>query len=199
MNGTRFWVLLLLLLLGASVAPGSSRAGSFNRLPNPPPAREAAASEPAKAQAAPPAALAEDADARGEAETSSKDSTEASSDAPRTEAAEVATEDEEVAEEVVPEGEPTYGGACIYGPRGVVHAPVGRDCEAEQAFRAGEAKAANVERVRDAPLGSGRCIFGQHGEVVYAPPGVQCDGKVRDQEPDKAGRTPRIIRYRPGR
>jgi len=112
---------------------------------------------------------------------------------------EVETE-EEASEEILPEGEPTYGEACIYGPQGVVHTPIGRDCEAEQAKREGAAKAASAARTQSEPGGSGRCIFGQRGEVVYAPPGVRCDGKVREtQKPKNADKTPRIIRYRPGR
>lgn len=157
------WLGLALLL------PAPLWAGSFNRLPSPP--KAAAAPQPA-----PPAAPAPAVEAGEDA------STEAAK-----EAGTVAVAAEEAASEpesdglADPVGEPTYGEACIYGPRGVVHAPAGRDCDAERAQKEAAAEAL-------ASSGSGRCIFGRGGEVVYAPPGESCEGRVRKVEPRPADR-----------
>ncbi len=196
--GFRPLLLVLLTFLLSAWMPGSALAGSFTRVPNPPPASTPVeATGAATGQAASPAAQAEETDAAEEGTPAAKgDEKPTSTDG----GSEVETEDQEAADEDLPEGEPTYGSACIYGPRGVVHTPIGRDCEADQAKRAGVAKAASAQRAESESTGSGSCIFGQHGEVVYAPPGVRCDGKVREtQKPKNEEKAPRSIRYRPGR
>lgn len=157
------WLLLALLL------PAPLWAGSFNRVPSPPkatppPVAPPAAPAPAPEQAADPSAA-----TAAEAPETAAQETAAGSP----EQTPAVPESDGLAE---PVGEPTYGEACIFGPRGVVHAPQGRDCEAEQTAKAAAAAAL-------ASSGSGRCIFGRSGEVVYAPPGERCEGRVREVAP----------------
>lgn len=88
-----------------------------------------------------------------------------------------AAQDEEAAAGegvAAPQGEPTLGRACIYGPGGrVLYAPPAKRC-------AGEAEQGRLQRARTAEPASGearprgRCILGADGRVVHAPPGVVC-------------------------
>ncbi len=157
------WLLLALLL------PAPLWAGSFNRVPSPPkatatPVAPPAAPAPAPEQPAGESAATEAGEPEAAVQGASAGSAEETPAAP---------ESDGLAE---PVGEPTYGEVCIFGPRGVVHAPQGRDCEAEQAAKTAAAAAL-------ASSGSGRCIFGRGGKVVYAPPGEQCEGRVREVAP----------------
>ncbi|MBW2242196.1 MAG: hypothetical protein JRH01_09435 [Deltaproteobacteria bacterium] len=68
----------------------------------------------------------------------------------------------------VPEVEIPRGKACIYGPKGLIFQPRGKQCAA-----AGSSPASSDR----AP--GGRCILGARGQVLYAPPGISCEDTLQ--------------------
>lgn len=148
----------LLVLLLLGAFPAWGQ-GSYNRLPSPPP-------EPAAAEAEAPPVAAPVAPA-----------------SPTSPAA-----PDPVADPDAPQGAPTHGEVCIYGPSGVVYVPEGKDC--------GEAAPAPASASPQGGSGAGRCILGTAGQVVYAPPGVDCEGALREESAHDAPRRPRSRRLR---
>ncbi len=67
-----------------------------------------------------------------------------------------------------PEVEPPRGDACIYGPKGLIFQPRGKQC----------AEAGPGPASPDRAPG-GRCIMGTRGQVLYAPPGVSCEDTLQ--------------------
>lgn len=82
-----------------------------------------------------------------------------------------------------PQPEPERGDVCIYGPKGLVHRPRGKDC------------AESLSPSASADRGQrGRCILGAYGQVLYAPPGVSCEDMLQVSTPPQEERRPRARR-----
>lgn len=170
------------LVFLALLLPMASSAGSFIRLPSPP--KEEAPAAPAAEAVAPATAPSE-----AKAAAPPAKAAEASADeAPETDQADPGIEADLGRAE--PQGEPTYGEACIYGPHGLVYEPRDTECP-ERAER-------ETKRVSGKPATGrgGACIIGAGGQIVYQPDGVECEGKVRAPL-DPSAKRPRGRRYRP--
>ena len=87
--------------------------------------------------------------------------------------------------EEAPQVVPNRGEACIYGPKGLIHRPRGKDC------RESMSPPASVDRGQ-----RGRCILGAKGQVLYAPPGVSCEDTLQEAVPARKGSRPRAGRLR---
>lgn len=83
-------------------------------------------------------------------------------------AAEASVPAAQATEAEAPEVEPPRGKACIYGPKGLIFQPRGKQC----------AEVAPGPASPDRAPG-GRCIMGAQGQVLYAPPGVSCEDTLQ--------------------
>ena len=163
------WPSLSLLLL--LTAGGALAEGSFNRVPSRP-VPEAPAEDPVESTADSVAA----AEPKGQAAAKAEPDGSAGEAADRGED----SDDPNSAEPVEPARR--FEKACIYGPRGLLYAPPGVECDPE-------------ERPSASP-GVGRCVLGLKGEVLHAPEGVDCEGLVGAGVTPQRQRPRRIRRLR---